>query len=300
MKTSYLHVLSFVALSVLILSGCANSTVETPGTPVATTSTPVSNITHGHGLAVDAQDPTKLYIATHEGLLLLLNDKDLTRIGQSKDDFMGFSPHPTESKTFFSSGHPALGGNIGMQRSTDGGMTWSKVSNGLNGPVDFHAMTVSSANPAIIYGWYRGQLQQSLDGGNTWGYLQTTPGSIVSLTTDPTDEAKAFATTTTGIMKTTDKGQTWAPLSKELKGVVTALAVHPGKALEMLSFSEDKGLARSKDGGLTWTASAQGVEDKIVLFIAYSRQAPGTVYLLTKENTIYKSVDAGTNWEKVR
>ena len=36
---------------------------------------PITGITHGHGLAVDIADPSKLYIATHHGLLVLKNEK---------------------------------------------------------------------------------------------------------------------------------------------------------------------------------------------------------------------------------
>lgn len=46
---------------------------------------PESEITHGHGLAVDVTDSAKVYIATHHGLLVLVNDADLYRVGTSND-----------------------------------------------------------------------------------------------------------------------------------------------------------------------------------------------------------------------
>ncbi len=48
--------------------------------------TSVNSISHGHGLAVDTKDANKVYIATHYGLLVLINEKDLYQIGKSKDD----------------------------------------------------------------------------------------------------------------------------------------------------------------------------------------------------------------------
>ncbi len=59
---------------------------------------PVSSFSHSHGLAVGSGDSNKLYIATHEGLYVLLNDTKLYQIGKSTDDYMGFSAHPS-SKT---------------------------------------------------------------------------------------------------------------------------------------------------------------------------------------------------------
>ncbi|MDP3766308.1 MAG: hypothetical protein Q8R04_07385, partial [Nanoarchaeota archaeon] len=88
---------------------------------------PIHSITHAHGLAVDAADSNKLYIATHHGLLVLLNEKELYKVGKSEDDYMGFSPHPSNPNIFFSSGHPSRGGNIGFQKAEDGGFTWKRV-----------------------------------------------------------------------------------------------------------------------------------------------------------------------------
>ena len=57
---------------------------------------PIDAITHAHGLAVDVENSSKLYIATHHGLLVLENGKELFRVGKSQDDYMGFSPHPSD------------------------------------------------------------------------------------------------------------------------------------------------------------------------------------------------------------
>src|SRR3989338_507722 len=104
---------------------------------------PVKGFAHGHGLAADVSDPNKLYIATHHGLFVLVNEKELYQIGKSQDDFMGFSVHPIQSNTVYTSGHPTTGGNLGFQKSEDGGFTWRKISDGFDGAVDFHAMSVS-------------------------------------------------------------------------------------------------------------------------------------------------------------
>ena len=40
----------------------------------------------------------------------------------------------------------------GVIASTDGGVTWSSLAEGASGPVDFHAMAISRADPKVIYG----------------------------------------------------------------------------------------------------------------------------------------------------
>lgn len=265
-----------------------------------TTLNPEKTISHGHGLAVDVADSTRLYIATHYGLLVLQNDQDLFRIGNSQDDYMGFSPHPADPKVVFSSGHPRTGGNIGVQRSDDGGFTWQKTSKGVNGPVDFHAMAVSAANPNLMYGWYQGALQRSQDGGNSWEIVTKIP-QIIQLVADPKDENIVYATTPQGLLVSRDKGATWTPASEVLQGgAVVAVAINPQDSAKMLSFSQQLGLAKSVDGGKTWEKINETFGGETLFFIAIDKQQPETVYTLTESNAIYKSTDGANNWSKVR
>lgn len=269
------------------------------GSSTTTTLNPEKTISHGHGLAVDVADPSRLYIATHHGLLVLQNDKDLFRIGKSQDDYMGFSPHPTDAKVLFSSGHPRTGGNIGVQQSDDGGFTWQRISKGVNGPVDFHAMAVGAANPNLMYGWYQGALQRSQDGGNSWEIVTRIP-QIIQLVTDPKDENTVYATTPQGLLVSTNKGTDWASATDTLQGAVVALAINPQDPAKILSFSQQLGLAKSADGGKTWEKINETFGGETLFFIAIDKQQPDTVYTLTESNAIYKSIDGGNSWNKVR
>lgn len=268
--------------------------------------TPVNAITHGHGLAVDVADPNNVYIATHHGLLVLKNDKDLYQVGNKKDDYMGFSPHPTDPKIFFSSGHPSTGGNIGFQKSIDGGFTWEKVSNGVNGPVDFHAMTVSPANPNLIYGWFQGAIQRSEDGGKNWEIVSSTNVPIVNLAADSKDESIVYAASPQGLMVSKNKGKDWSFL---LDGFVSTIAINPQDSQKLLVFSEKQQLAKSNDGGKTWEKVIVDSKGETPLFISFNRQNPEIIYLLTEKNSLYKgtlspygdkSSNGGNSWSKIR
>ena len=262
---------------------------------------PVSSFSHSHGLALDVIDPNKVYIATHEGLYLLVEDKDLYRIGNTRDDLMGFSSHPTEASTFFSSGHPARGGNIGFQKTTDGGITWELVSAGLGGPVDFHAMTVSHVNPNIIYGFYGGKLQRSIDGGTTWEYATGTIAPF-SLSTDYIEENTVYAATQNGVWVSKDQGNTWSNLSDELAGgVVNVFALNPDDKSYALAFSQKLGgIGKSTDGGISWEKVDQNFGSETVLYLAFSKADSNIAYLLTDQNSVYKSIDKGNAWAKIR
>jgi hypothetical protein len=109
--------------------------------PLSAGETSVSGLaenTHFHGIALDLADPSRLYLATHHGLYAVAADGSADRISSNRDDYMGFTPHPTEPGVLFGSGHPTAGGNLGFMVSIDGGKTWTKRADGVGGPVDFH------------------------------------------------------------------------------------------------------------------------------------------------------------------
>lgn len=263
--------------------------------------TPVKEITHSHGLSVDPFDETRVYIATHHGLFVLINDTDLYQIGKSKDDYMGFSAHTSQPGTFYSSGHYSYGGNIGFQKSEDGGVTWNKLSAGVGGPVDFHAMAVSPADPNIIYGWYQGRLQKSTDGGKSWAIANDNI-LVVQLTAHPTDANVVYGASPSGegILMSKDGGSNWELLSADLKGgQISAIAVNPASPEQMLTYSEKlEGLAISEDGGIIWKKS-EAKFDGVILYISFFKIDPRIVYAMTHTNTLYKSDDGGVTWKVV-
>ncbi len=268
---------------------------------------PEGEITHGHGLAVDQKDPNKLYIATHHGLLVLINDKDLYRVGQSRDDYMGFSPHPADLNKFFSSGHPEKGGNIGVQKSEDGGVTWKTISNGVNGPVDFHALAVSPINPNLLYGWYDNNLQRSTNGGINWKVVNSNLLTIAKgvgpyhLITDPKDENVVYAASGLGLFISRDKGGNWIDVSDQLKETaVQAFAISPQDTQKMLSFTPTLNFAKSSDGGKTWQKVNETFGGDTIYFIAFDKNNPQTAYVLTSKNSIYKSTNGADIWSKIR
>lgn len=271
--------------------------------PIAKELIPINSITHGHGLSTDPSDPSKLYIATHHGLLLLKNDRDLFQVGEAKDDYMGFSSHPENSEIFYSSGHPEEGGNLGFQKSVDAGYNWEHVSDVENAPVDFHAMGVSRVNPDFVYGWTKGNLFRSMNAGKDWKTFPT-KFLITSIVTDSKDENIVYVLSPQGpgVLKSINKGESFAELSDQLSGgIVSSLAINPADNKQLLSYSEKiGGLGKSNNGGKTWEKIIEEFKGEEILFISYSKPSPKNVYVLTHLNSIYKSSDEGITWKKIR
>jgi photosystem II stability/assembly factor-like uncharacterized protein len=54
-----------------------------------------------------------------------------------------------------------------------------------------------------------------------------------------------------GLFKSTDAGQTWKPVGKDLKNLA-AVAVNPRKPNELFAATADGVIFKSVDGGLKW------------------------------------------------
>lgn len=248
--------------------------------------------THVHGLAVDRADSARLYIATHQGLYLLHPDLTAQQVSERWDDFMGFTPHPTESGVLFSSGHPALGGNLGFQRSDDGGRTWRRLSPGINGPVDFHQMDVSKADPWVIYGMY-GTLQVSRDGGHTWRAVGAPRNDAIALAASSLNADALFLATTTGLYRSTDGGQRWQPAHPNR---APASIVHTLGDGTVYAFLVGVGLFRAREPELNWERVSPQSGELAIIHLAVDPANPQRMFAFRQGNSLAASSDGGRTW----
>lgn len=272
---------------------------------VACTGNPIASLkaSHVHGLAVDRKDSNRVYIATHDGLFVVQNDADLQRVGSSRDDFMGFSPHPSDPNILFSSGHPKGGGNIGFQKSTDKGENWEKISNGNpSGPVDFHAMLVHPANPDHVYGWYKLRVHRSLDGGNTWEVLPNQPPEVLSFAGDPQNENVIYLGSIGALLMSTDRGETWTSMGDWVKSdVVFDMDIDPSTGSLTLA-TRDQGIlrvTRGIEGGSIMEEVGRLPEGDLPQHLALDPKNPQILHAFSKAHVLYKSTDGGQAWQKV-
>jgi hypothetical protein len=250
--------------------------------------------THIHGIAVDRGDPERTYLATHHGLYAVTSNAAAELISRTRDDFMGFTPHPTEPGVLYASGHPETGGNLGVIASTDGGRSWTRLADGVGGPVDFHQMDISPADPSVIYGVH-GTLQVSRGGGRSWQAVGPPPAGIIDLAASSLDRDVLYAATQTGLLRSTDGGRSFEP-AHLLRRPVTMVHVTPTG--EVYAFMLGTGLIRTREPDLRWQLVSAGFGEAYVLHLAADgdRLHAVTFDPATHAQAVLVSRDGGVSW----
>lgn len=252
----------------------------------------LSEVSHIHGIAVDPRDSSRLFLATHYGVFLATDDGMAERVSDNRNDYMGFTPHPADGDILYASGHPAGGGNMGFIVSRDGGATWQQLSPGAGGPVDFHAMDVSAADPQVIYGLY-GAIQVSRDGGNSWEVAGRPPADVFDIAASAVDPDFVYAATRGGLMVSSDGARTWGPTGP---AGLPATMVQVGPDGNVYAFVYGAGLMRSPGAALNWQPVATDFGERVFLHFAVDRADPERMFAVTDEGVVRASTDGGRSW----
>ncbi len=257
----------------------------------------ISEKTHFHGIAVDPQDASRVYLATHHGFFVVGLDGMAKRVSENADDFMGFTPHPTDPSILYASGHPVSGGNLGIIMSSDGGRNWRRIAKGVNGPVDFHQLDASKADPKVIYGVY-GDLQVSRDGGHTWEQGGMAPDGLIDLAASAKDVNVLYAATKGGLFASKDGGKTWR-IAYILKRPTTM--IQTGMDDQIYAFIVGTGLLRTTEPSLNWSVVSNEFGDNYILHLAIDPTDNRNLYAVTlqaqtRKQAILVSRDAGQTW----
>ena len=255
-------------------------------------SIPIAEVSHLHGLAVDAADPSRLYLATHNGLFHTSADGMAELVSSNTNDYMGFTPHPTDADILYASGHPTGGGNMGVLVSRDGGRTWEEIAEGADGPVDFHAMDISRADPNVLYGLY-GAIQVSRDGGKSWTVAGAPEARVIDLAAAAVSPDIVFAATMEGIAISRDAGATWEPTGPQGAPVSMIQTAPDGSTY---AFIVGTGLVRSPGSALDWKPVSNDFGERVLLHLAADPADPARLFAVTDEGRIVASVDSGKTW----
>jgi hypothetical protein len=252
---------------------------------------PVADLAHIHGIGFDPQQSSRLLLATHFGVYALDPGGLAAPLSETGDDFMGFTTVPGRNDLLVASGHPATGGNLGVIASVDGGVSWQQLSPGAEGPVDFHALSVSRANPAAMFGLFQG-IQASVDGGRTWRIVGPGPEAVIDLAASAMDESVVFAATGAGLMRSSDGGRSWTLQGPAVP--VTMVETAPDGSLYI--FVAGAGLYRGDPAGERWVALSETLAGREFLHMAVEPGDAANIVAVTHASEVLESRDGGRTW----
>ena len=275
-----------------LASACALIALIAASPASADTLNDLAGRTHYHGIAFARSGSAVLLLATHHGMFAVDKTGEATQVSPVQD-FMGFSPGPADPLTYYASGHPAGGGNQGFLKSTDGGGTWTQISPGANGPIDFHQMDVSAADAKTVYGVY-GQVQVSRDGGETWSVTGEPPASLIAIAASGSKAARIYAATENGLQVSDNAGAAWTSLAFPGE-VVSMVETAPDGALYV--FVLGRGLMKASEAAAPeFTALGNSFGQAIPLHLAINPADGSHLALTTQTNDVLESHDGGSTW----
>ncbi len=183
--------------------------------------------------------------------------------------------HPLDSRIVYVG---AAGG--GLWKSTDGGLGWRALTDGL-ADLSVGAVAVSRSSPSVVYlgtgeGGYAGDfipgigILRSTDGGETWRLPESVAAPLVyRLSVDPRNAETVLAFTNNGVLLSTDGALSWTRTSDPAWGDATD-AVRSLRDPDLIdavfwvpfaASTESSRYARSTDGGRTFRERRTGLPE---------------------------------------
>jgi photosystem II stability/assembly factor-like uncharacterized protein len=216
--------------------------------------------------------------------------------------------HPTDTNTFWIG---SAGG--GAWRTTDGGMTWTCMTDNtypLRGVAD---IKYNPLNPNVVYiatgdrdaqDSYSIGILKSHDGGLTWDTTGLTKPENYGLLTNslvinPLDTNTIFVASNAGMYRSLDGGTTFTLVQV---GNFMRVAYNPADTT-ILYASGSGNFFRSADGGSTW-AQITSITASIRMEFAVTPQNPGIIKAITTNSSyglegIYSSSDTGKTFSRI-
>jgi len=227
----------------------------------------------------------------------------------------------------------------GVWVTEDGGGKWLRPNRGKRGPGKVQSITVDPHNPDRLYaGGEPLALWTSEDAGETWREVESlwdvpsvpsieypvyaVEPHVRDIVVDPKDPRTIYAALQVGSMvKSTDGGNTWRLLDRDLDADVHTIVVRPDRPERLfvstgghdsrLGHAPGRALYESADGGETWLPMAMEFAQEYGVPLVLHEDKPDVLFAVVASGTpstwrgkaeganslLIRSSDAGASWQ---
>lgn len=201
----------------------------------------------------------------------------------------------------------------GVLRSVDGGTSWQPSNLGVSSrPVLALALSPGFASDGtLLVGTAAEGVLRTTDGGATWspandGLEELSVTSLASSPTFPADR-RIWAIAGASLVESVTGGRTWAPVTSlptEIIPLSLAIASDAPAGHAIAIGGADGALALSRDGGKSWSQSAEHFAGRNVVTVAFSPNyaLDGTLFAATAGDgivAVFRSTDRGAAWSQI-
>ncbi len=209
-------------------------------------------LTNSYCYSIIENQDNILFAGTDEGVFTSTNDGEqwvqTTFVG---NDFCTYLEKDSFNRVY------RINRGDGIYRSSDLGISWEKIDNGINS-IWVNAIAIDSSNN-LYAGTRYGDIFKSTDDGYNWFLVKEGSDAIFAISVSP--NGSVFATSRDeGVLRSTDNGVSWLQVKNGISGIA-------GKAI-----------AINRDGDI---------------FVSV---APISVWLWEVPEKVYRSTDNGESW----
>ena len=163
-----------------------------------------------------------------------------------------------------------------VNKSTDGGVNWTKTNNGETfNKSGVYGMAISKQSSDVlymttIYGWVRPSVWRTLDGGDNWTDLTSDLPNryFTAIAVDPTNDANVYVVLsgfgTSHCFRSTNSGETWIDVGEGLPDVPTNAVILDPQFPNNVYVGNDLGVYFSSDSGKTWQYYSEGLNEAAI------------------------------------
>ncbi len=199
--------------------------------------------------------------------------------------------------------------DAGLYCSRDRGKSWALLPRGSNASTSCRAIAIDPWKSSTLYlGTETEGIYKSTDAGSTWaprnngGDSTLATAEVFDLKVDPgRPDAIVAALWGVGIVRSTDAGATWERLTREftsLSSTATHVVIHPKNSATIVYATDAGTIARTTNGGDTWSITKREDEAWRVLALLTDPNNPENLFAGT-ESGLVRSSDFGSSWMKV-